>query len=147
MTRFAKVLGVFLVSACGLWGCSRSPAESTNRVKQLEEEFRTASTARDQLRSKLTAAEESKSRLQQEVEKLKAMTKKQNELMVQTKQERDDVQAQYDSFRKNLKDLLGQAEATLNKTGEPPVGGSALALPVIAGAGVTPMLIGCETTD
>jgi DNA anti-recombination protein RmuC len=163
MKQFLKAVGVFLVAAFGLWGCAQGPGGSTtsDRLKaleaknaRLEEDFRTASAARDQLRKKLTATEEAQAQLQQEFDSLKTLlAKERDDLKGQLKQrvqERDVLQAQYDGFRRDLKELLGQAEAALNRPNDSAAdapaserpSGPALALPSIAGGSVTPMLPG-----
>jgi DNA anti-recombination protein RmuC len=163
MKQFLKVVGVFLVAAFGLWGCAQGPGGSTtsDRLKaleaknaRLEEDFRTASAARDQLRKKLTATEEAQAQLQQDLDGLKTLlAKERDDLKGQLKQriqERDVLQSQYDGFRRELKELLGQAEAALNRENDSAVAapapgrtsGPALALPGVAGVSVTPMLPG-----
>jgi DNA anti-recombination protein RmuC len=165
MKQFLKAVGVFLVAAFGLWGCAQGPGGSTasDRLKaleaknaRLEEDFRTASAARDQLRKKLTATEEAQTQLQQDLDELKTLlTKERDDLKGQLNQriqERDVLQSQYDGFRRDLKDLLGQAEAALNRPNDndsavdaPASGrpaGPGLALPSAAGGSVTPMLPG-----
>jgi DNA anti-recombination protein RmuC len=162
MKPFLKALGVFLVAAFGLWGCAQGPGGSStgDRLKaleaknaRLEEDFRTASATRDQLRKKLTATEEAQAQLQQEFDALKTqLAKERDDLKSQLKQriqERDNLQAQYDGFRRDLKELLGQAEAALNRTNESAAdarpserSGPAVALPGLAGASITPMLPG-----
>jgi len=162
MKQFLKAVGVFLVAGFGLWGCAQGPGGSStsDRLKaleaknaRLEEDFRTASATRDQLRKKLTATEEAQAQLQQEFNALKTLlAKERDDLKGQLKQriqERDNVQAQYDGFRRELKELLGQAESALNRTSDSAAdvraserSGSALVLPGIAGALITPMLPG-----
>jgi len=162
MKQFLKALGVFLVAAFGLWGCAQGPGGTStgDRLKaleaknaRLEEDFRTASTTRDQLRKKLAATEEAQAQLQQELEALKTLiVKERDDLKGQLKQriqERDNLQAQYDGFRRELKELLGQAEAALNRPSDNASdaraserSAPALALPGIAGASIAPMLPG-----
>src|SRR5262245_23865183 len=164
MIQLSKVFGVLLVAVLGLWGCSRGPSSSptdAGRLKsledknaRLEEDYRSASASRDQLRKRLGTTEQTVAQLQQEVEKLRIAAKERDELQVTLRsrtQERDQVQGQYESFRKNLRDLLGQAEASLERANEvagapqgpvlTPAPASA-GLPAVAGGMVGPMLLG-----
>src|SRR5439155_24531548 len=79
------------------------------KITRLEADFRAALGARDQLRQQLTQAEE-------HIQKLQLVIKERDELKIQVKlrtSERDQLSAQFDSFRKGLKELLGQAEASV----------------------------------
>ncbi len=119
MTRANKALVVMVVALLGLWGCAQGPASngaaSLERIRalegkctKLEDDYRAVAAARDQLRKKLAAAEEDRARLQQDVNQKQALIKERDEL----RQQRDAVQAQYDQFRRGIRNLLGQAEAT-----------------------------------
>jgi len=143
MTRSHKVLGFLIVAVAGVWGCAKSPAENATtsknpsleaKAQRLEEDFRTAASARDQYRQKLLAAEERlqaaenrTSQLQSQLDEtrtaLTAMAGERDAVKLDLKTrttERDNVAVQFDSFRKNLKNLIGQAESALaNPT--PPV--------------------------
>ena len=136
MTRYHKALSVFLVTLFGLWGCARGPDSSTtavnDRVKsleaktaKLEEDLRSTYVAKEQLRKDLTAAEEAQANMQREIDRLKLVSKERDELKVRLGArtlERDTLQAQYEGFRKNIKELLGQADAAANPSGPVPSG-------------------------
>jgi seryl-tRNA synthetase len=103
----------------GLWGCAQGPTATAQaeRIKsleakttRLEADFRAAAAARDQLRQELTEA--------------LVVLKERDELKAQLKlriSERDQVAAQYDTFRKSIKELVGQAETSVLRfpNGEP----------------------------
>ena len=122
MNRTLKVIGFLLVVTVGIFGCAKGPSSgstsssgpnSTQEAKthRLEEDYKAASAAREALRQKLAAAEDSQIKLQKQLdqarldgETLKAEIKKRLS-------ERDDVKNQFESFRRTIKDALGQAEA------------------------------------
>src|SRR4051794_12491268 len=117
MNRATKIIGFVLVTLFGVYGCAKGPGEGTekgstpaSKSQRLEEDLRAASAARDQLRQKLVAAEERQTQLQKQFETERAALKA--ELKARTT-ERDSVATQYDGFRKNLKELIGQAESAL----------------------------------
>jgi chromosome segregation ATPase len=126
MTRANKALVVMVTAVLGLWGCAQGPANSASaspeRIKalegkcgKLEDDYRAVASARDQLRKKLAAAEEDRARTQQELNKRQGVIKERDELRQQLTArttERDTVQGQFEHFRKGIKTLLGQAEAS-----------------------------------
>jgi predicted nuclease with TOPRIM domain len=125
MTRYHKALGVFLVTLFGIWGCARGPATSganatNDRIKaleaktaKLEEDLKNTLALKDQLRKKLSDTEDAQNQQQHEIDRLTTIAKE-RETMIKTRtSERDIVQTQYESFRKNLKELIGSAEAVL----------------------------------
>ena len=96
-----------------------SPSACHRRVQRLEEDLRAAAAARDSFRLKLTQAEERQTALQRQ---LAAATVERDGLKAEVKAratERDALQAYYDTFRKNIKDLIGQAESSI-RTPPPP---------------------------
>jgi hypothetical protein len=115
MPRHYKVLGFLLVTILGVYGCAKAPGNSaptesnatTAKAQKLEEDYRAAVAARDQFRQKLVAAEQQQANTQRELEQAR------NEAKARTG-ERDAVNAQYETFRKNLKELLGTADASLS---------------------------------
>jgi uncharacterized coiled-coil DUF342 family protein len=127
MARSFKVLGFLLVTVLAIYGCARPAAEptfSTNepaapgKVQRLEEDYRTALAARDEARQQLAAAEEQHAKAKQELEKQLEQTKAaaaaerdalKNEIKARTG-ERDAVNAQYETFRKTLRELLTSAD-------------------------------------
>ena len=110
MNRATQATVILFVGLVGLWGCAQGPTASAQaeRIKsletktaRLEADFRAAAAARDQLSQELAEA--------------KAVYKERDDLKMQLKlriTERDQVAAQYDTFRKTIKDLVGQAEST-----------------------------------
>lgn len=128
MKRFVKTFAVLTVALAGIWGCAQGPsaAAQAERIKaleaktaRLESDFRSAATARDQFHQSLGQAEE-------QIQKLQLVVKERDELLIAVKvktSERDQVSAQYETFRKSIRELVGQAEATVLKfpNGEPVV--------------------------
>jgi chromosome segregation ATPase len=127
MTRANKALVVMVIAALGLWGCAQGPANSASasqeRIKaleskcsKLEDDYRAVASARDQLRKKLASAEEERGRTQQELNKRQGIIKERDELkqhLATRTTERDSAVAQFEHFRKSIKTLLGQAEASV----------------------------------
>ena len=123
MTRAEKVMGFLVVAVVGVWGCAKGPdsagtAKNTSleaKAQRLEEDFRAAAAARDQFKQKLLVTEE----------KLAATETRATQLTAERDTLKTDLQTMtghYESFRKNLKTLLGQAENALaNPSGAPPV--------------------------
>ena len=111
MNRATRAAAVLFVSLLGLWGCAQGPTATAQaeRIKsleaktaRLEADFRAAAAARDQLRQELVEAQ--------------VVAKERDDLRVQLKlriTERDQVAAQYDTFRKSIKELVGQAETSV----------------------------------
>jgi septal ring factor EnvC (AmiA/AmiB activator) len=130
MTQYQRALAVLIVSVLGIWGCAQGPAGSAaaEKVKSLEaklnrveDEFRAATAARDQFQKKLSEAEILAVQLRQELD---AMHKERDDLRGQVKArtaERDALSQQFEVFRRSLKDLIGQTEASLAKPSQPPV--------------------------
>jgi hypothetical protein len=84
------------------------------KVTKLEEDFRGAVAARDQLRKKLATTEDEKGQLAKQVDQLTQVVKERDELRQQLTlrtTERDSLQNQFNEFRKGIKALLGQAES------------------------------------
>ena len=111
MNRATRAAAVLFVTLLGLWGCAQGPTATAQaeRIKsleaktaRLEADFRAAAAARDQLRQELAEAQ--------------VVFKERDDLKTQMKLrigERDQVAAQYDTFRKSIKELVGQAETTV----------------------------------
>ena len=134
MTHSHKVLGFLFVAMLGLYGCARGPAGSANgdrtaleaKVQRLEEDFRAAAAARDSFRQRLLASEEKQTLTQKSLDQATASLTQERtdrdatraELRARTT-ERDNLQTQYDGFRKNIKELLGTAEAAMNAPANP----------------------------
>ena len=131
MTHSHKVLGFLLVAILGIYGCTRGPGGSAGgstaaleaKIQRLEEDFRAAAAARDTFRQKLLASEEKTGALLRQLDQVSATAATvatdrdaaRADLKVRTA-ERDNLQVQYESFRKNLRELIGQAEVALNAT-------------------------------
>jgi chromosome segregation ATPase len=133
MTTYQKALAVLVVAALGIWGCAQGPSGSATsekikslegKVARLEDDFRTATTARDQFRQKLADSDAAAADLRQEVEILRPVVKDRDDLRIQLRQrtnELENLSQQFDVFRKGLKDLLGRTEAALRKPSAPNV--------------------------
>jgi TolA-binding protein len=137
MTRFHVALLTLGLLVFGSWGCSRSttPPANADRLRsletqnaRLEDDLRSISSVRDQLRSRLSLVEDEQARLQQEVERLQQVVRERDELRVTLKtrtQERDIYQAEFEGFRKGLRELIGQTEVSLtSKLNPAPSGGN-----------------------
>jgi chromosome segregation ATPase len=159
MNRSHKALGFVLVLLVGAWGCSKVPTTAADeknpsleaKAKRLEEDFRAAAAARDQFRQKLVAMEEKlasaesrATQLQNQFEEsrsafasasLERETLK-TDLKARTT-ERDNLATQYDTFRKSIKNLLGQAETTLNGPTSPTVPAVSVSTPATTGAALS----------
>jgi len=143
MTRIHKVLLVAGLTVVGVWGCAKAPPPAASgektrqleaRVTKLEAELKEVVTGRDALRARLADAETrlaaAETRAAQLASKAAGAEKERDDLrarLTAKATERDQLQAQFDSFRKNIKELLGQAEAAAAPA---PAGKSA---PVAAG--------------
>lgn len=132
MVRTYKVLLIVGLTVFGVWGCGKSGVATSEgqsnagKIAKLEEELKATSAARDTFRQKLAHTEE---QLRAETARGAAMQKERDTLQVQLKdkgQEYKELQAQYDSFRKNLKELIGQAEVAI----APKSPGAVIATPV-----------------
>jgi septal ring factor EnvC (AmiA/AmiB activator) len=135
MTHSHKVLGFLLVAMLGIYGCARGPAGGSAgdragleaKVQRLEEDFRAAAAARDSFRQRLVATEEKLAQTQKALDQTTTTATQDRQdrdaaraqLKARTA-ERDNLQVQYDGFRKNIKELLGQAEAALHPQSAPP---------------------------
>jgi septal ring factor EnvC (AmiA/AmiB activator) len=141
MSDAKKALAVLIVVSLGLWGCAQGPANGVGSVERvraletknakLEDDFRAATGARDQLQRKVATLEEQSARLAKQVEQLQLVAKERDQLQQQLTvrtTERDAVQAQFDQFRSGIRSLLGQAEA----------GTGGAAAPVTSAMPVTP---------
>jgi chromosome segregation ATPase len=130
MTRSYRAFGPLLLALAVAWGCAPSPAGSDRsreaKAQRLEEDFRAAAAARDDLRAKLAAAEERQAAaerraawLQGQFDQARAGQAAAARERDGVRAERDAVAAQYDGFRKNLKALLGQAEGAPSESASP----------------------------
>ena len=131
MNRTQKVIGFLFVAVFGAYGCAEAPVADAGKsaadakVQRLEEDFRAAAAARDSFRLKLTQAEERQSAMQRQ---LASAATERDGLRAEVKArvtERDALQTHYESFRKNIKELLGQAESSLGTPPAPVLVGTA----------------------
>jgi hypothetical protein len=112
MTRTQTILALLAVVVVA-WGCGKTPtgqpAANNNksleaRVAKLEKDLKAAQTHASDLDAKFRAEQARGQAIEKERDALRA------DLTARTT-ERDTLQVQFDGFRKNLKDLLGQVEA------------------------------------
>jgi septal ring factor EnvC (AmiA/AmiB activator) len=130
MTRTRRTAGVLIVTLLGLWGCSKAPTDSTSaasaekikavetKLSRLEDDFRAAASARDQLQKKLATTVEAH---QAQLDRLTRDLKEKEELLAKRTAERDTLDTQYATFRKDLKDLIAKAEGPTKSEGSPAV--------------------------
>ena len=125
MSRANKALVVLVVATLGLWGCAQGPGNGSadkirsleEKVSKLEDDCKAATSARDGVKKKLAALEEEYVKKQQELDQ---------QIAARTA-ERDSVQTQFEQFRKNLRTLLGQADAAAG-TPQPPAAAATAAI-------------------
>lgn len=116
MIRTYKVLLVVGLTIFGIWGCGKSgTAEGSPaaRIAKLEEELKAATAARDTFRQRLADSEK---RTQDGLARYEAVVRERDDLqgkLARKVDEHKELQVQYDGFRKNLKELIGQAEVAL----------------------------------
>jgi septal ring factor EnvC (AmiA/AmiB activator) len=122
MARHYKILGFLFVLLLGAYGCAKGPGSAGTtesnttpaaKTQKLEDDYRAAIAARDQFRQKLAAAEEQQAKTQRELEQTRTTAETlKGEVKARTG-ERDALNAQFETFRKNLKDLLGTADTAV----------------------------------
>jgi septal ring factor EnvC (AmiA/AmiB activator) len=121
MIRFNKTTLFLLVAALGVWGCGRSTPPETRgasqvraleaKIAKLEEEVQTSQAARDHLRLKLEALEKDRGAIDK---RFQVLAHERNDLRAQLMSrtsERDTLQTQYESFRAEIRNVLGHADA------------------------------------
>jgi predicted nucleic acid-binding Zn-ribbon protein len=114
MSRANNALIVMCFAAFGLWGCTQSPSGGTaERIRaleakcsKLEDDFKSVAEARDAAKKKITAIEKERDQIKQELD----------QQVTSRTAERDAAQAQFEQFRKNIRTLLGQADAAATGT-------------------------------
>jgi septal ring factor EnvC (AmiA/AmiB activator) len=123
MSRGKMALAILVVSVLAIWGCARGPSNDAERIAALEERFakleadyHAAVADRDAVKKKLSTVEDERNKLQQDTDREREDWKQQ---MSTRTTERDAVQSQYDQFRKSLRALLGQADATAGGSNPP----------------------------
>lgn len=116
---------LMVVAALGIWGCNKVAPTATRdaervkfleaKVAKLEEDFRTAAAARDLWRQKSAEIEKESARFQRQIP---TITQERDDLRAQLNTrttERDNLQTQYEKFRKEIRTLLGSAEAAITQ--------------------------------
>lgn len=134
MSRSRHAVGVLLVAVFGLWGCSRAPSADSGsaataeklkavetKLARLEDDFRAAASARDQLSKKLLAAEEARTALVVQVDRMGKDLKGKDEQITQRTAERDQAAGQFKALKDELRDLLGRAENGMKSEASPTV--------------------------
>jgi chromosome segregation ATPase len=134
MTRARKALVITMVAALGVWGCAKAPsggnagAEKLKTLEaknaKLEEDCHAALAARDQLRKRVDALEQQRTQSERQLDQLQVVAKERDGLRQQVESrtgERDALQAQFDQFRKGIRNLLGQADASAQSLSPQPV--------------------------
>jgi len=131
-----RAVAILLLATLGIWGCAKGPgtssASNAERIKaleaknaKLEDDFRAAAAVRDQARKKLSTIEDEYRVVRTELDQqLRSTTQERDELKQQLNSrttERDAMVTQYEQFRKNIRELLGQADAAISKPGDHPV--------------------------
>ncbi len=116
MTRNQTILAL-LATAVVAWGCGRAPNGQSASLSPTASKSLEARVAKleQELKAAQVQAADAETRLRAELARGQAIEKERNDLRASLKvrtTERDNVQAQFDGFRKSLKDLLGQMEAT-----------------------------------
>ena len=125
MIRKLQVLSALAMAVVCIWGCAQGPSgpvSESERIKALEakyarlqEDYRAAASARDQLRQKLAAAEEMTTQTRQELDLMNEVAKERDDLKQQVlvrTVERDSAMGQFEQFRTEIRKLLGEAEAS-----------------------------------
>jgi len=133
MPRSHQVIGVAIVALVGVWGCSQAPsADSASataeklktveaKLARLEEDFRAAASARDQLSLKLHAAENARTALQADVAKLARDMKSKDDLIQTRTAERDQALNQLKLLKDGLKEILAKVDDAPKSDGTPTV--------------------------
>jgi uncharacterized coiled-coil DUF342 family protein len=127
MTRDNKALLVMVVAVFGLWGCAQEKNQPSaaaeqrlhkleEKIKQLEKDYRTVTTAREEAEKRVAELEKERTGLLEQLEQGKAVSKERDQLkvLVSTRtSERDAVQTQFEELRKGIRSLLGRVESAL----------------------------------
>jgi hypothetical protein len=134
MTCTKKALMVtMLTMMLGLWGCTQNGAPTSGNARlreleaksaRLEDDYKTAATARDQARKKVALLEEQRALLTQQVEHLERIAKERDELkqlLVFRTTERDVAQNHLVQFSRDLQVLFSKVEQAAYGQANPPV--------------------------
>jgi uncharacterized coiled-coil DUF342 family protein len=133
MTCAKKALMVVvLTSLLGLWGCTQNSSSGSASVRlreleartaRLEDDYKTAITARDLARKKANSLEEQRVQLAQQVELLQRAAKERDELRTQMNvrtAERDNLQANLLQFSRDLQNLAVKIDQAAQSNGANP---------------------------
>lgn len=124
---------VALTTLFGLWGCTQSapPNSASARLRELEaknarleDDYKAAVTARDQVRKKATALEEQQAQLTLQLEQLQRLAKERDDYRQQAAvrtAERDAIQAQLVQFGRELQNLAQKIDQAAQSHGNPPL--------------------------
>ena len=134
MSCSRHAVGVLLVAVFGLWGCSRAPSADSGsaataeklkavetKLARLEDDFRAAASARDQLSKKLLAAEEGRTALVVQVDRMGKDLRARDEQITQRTAERDQAAGQFKALKDELRELLAKAENGMKSESSPSV--------------------------
>jgi outer membrane murein-binding lipoprotein Lpp len=123
MTCTKKALIVLvLTTLTGLWGCSQNGTHNSGSARlreleaktaRLEDDYRTAVTARDQARKKVNLLEEQRAQLVLQVETLERVVKERDELklvLANRTAERDGLQSNLLQFSRDLQNLAAKID-------------------------------------
>ena len=120
MIRTATILLIIFAGFISAWGCGQSTpgAISSNnlksleaRVSKLEKDLKATEAARD---TALTRAVDAEKRIRTDEVRILSLEKERDTLQVNLKArvtEKDQLQTQFDGFRKNLKELVVQMDS------------------------------------
>jgi len=139
MQRILPGFGVLLLAVFGAWGCAKAPeapGNVTERLKaleakntRLEGDIRAAGAVRDQLRQQIADNETTQTRLRDEIDQLQLVVKERDAMKKQIMDmtailkvrtgERDSVNNQFESFRRQLRAQLDQMETSTSSQAMP----------------------------
>jgi chromosome segregation ATPase len=141
------LLVVMLTGLLGLWGCTQSGSSNATSARlreleargaRLEDDFKTATAARDQARKKAVALEEQRTQLALQVEQLLKVAKERDELRTQLTAraaEREVLQANLLQFSRDLQGLAAKIDQAASGSAAP-----LLSAPPAPAAPVSPAL-------
>jgi outer membrane murein-binding lipoprotein Lpp len=134
MSCTKKALTVLILTTfLGLWGCTQNGASNSGSARlreleaknaRLEDDYRTAVTARDQARKKVGILEEQRSQLVLQVEQLERIVKERDELkqvLSHRTAERDALQSNMLQFSRDLQNLAAKIDQAGRTPAAPPV--------------------------
>ena len=132
MNRATKIIGFVLVTLFGVYGCAKGPVDATEKNTSPGASSSAGRGPAGGLGGQRPdAAQVDRGRGADGPAAKAASISERADLKARTT-ERDTIATQYDSFRKNLKELLGHAESALGNS-------SGSSVPATIGANVAPM--------